>query len=93
MNGVYILQTTDGYRVAYSTEYESMLGSYDANSMRHKLNGEVVNRVFDECFCFVNYLEAQTAARMLSVQYQYLDDGIYTIREVADQSYEEVING
>lgn len=93
MNGVYILQTTDGYRVAYSTEYESMLGSYDANSMRHKLNGEVVNRVFGECFCFVNYLEAQTAARMLSVQYQYLDDGIYTIREVADQSYEEVING
>ena len=93
MNGVYILQTTDGYRVAYSTEYESMLDSYDANSMRHKLNGEIVNRVFGECFCFVNYLEAQTAARMLSVQYQYLDDGIYTIREVADQSYEEVING
>jgi hypothetical protein len=93
MNGVYILQTTDGYRVAYSTEYESMLGSYDANSMRHKLNGEIVNLVFGECFCFVNYLEAQTAARMLSVQYQYLDDGIYTIREVADQSYEEVING
>lgn len=93
MNGVYILETTDGYRVAYSTEYESMLGSYDANSMRHKLNGEIVNRVFGECFCFVNYLEAQTAARMLSVQYQYLDDGIYTIREVADQSYEEVING
>jgi hypothetical protein len=61
--------------------------------MRHKLNGEIVNRVFGECFCFVNYLEAQTAARMLSVQYQYLDDGIYTIREVADQSYEEVING
>lgn len=93
MNGVYILETTDGYRVAYSTEYESMLGSYDANSMRQKLNGEIVNRVFGECFCFVNYLEAQTAARMLSVQYQYLDDGIYTIREVADQSYEEVING
>ena len=93
MNGVYILETTDGYRVAYSTEYESMLDSYDANSMRHKLNGEIVNRVFGECFCFVNYLEAQTAARMLSVQYQYLDDGIYTIREVADQSYEEVING
>jgi hypothetical protein len=93
MNGVYILQTTDGYRVAYSTEYENMLGSYDANSMRHKLNGEIVNRVFGECFCFVNYLEAQTAARMLSVQYQYLDDGIYTIREVADQTYEEVING
>ena len=93
MNGVYILETTDGYRVAYSTEYESMLGSYDANSMRHKLDGEIVNRVFGECFCFVNYLEAQTAARMLSVQYQYLDDGIYTIREVADQSYEEVING
>jgi hypothetical protein len=92
MNGVYILQTTDGYRVAYSTEYESMLGSYDANNMRHKLNGEIVNRVFGECFCFVNYLEAQTAARMLSVQYQYLDDGIYTIREVADQTYEEVIN-
>ena len=93
MNGVYILQTTDGYRVAYSTEYESMLGSYDANSMRQKLNGEIVHRVFGECFCFVNHLEAQTAARMLSVQYQYLDDGIYTIREVADQSYEEVING
>jgi hypothetical protein len=93
MNGVYILQTTDGYRVAYSTEYESMLGSYDANNMRHKLNGEIVNRVFGECFCFVNYLEAQTAARMLSVQYSYLDDGIYTIREVADQTYEEVING
>jgi len=93
MNGVYILQTTDGYRVAYSTEYESMLGFYDANNMRHKLNGEIVNRVFGECFCFVNYLEAQTAARMLSVQYSYLDDGIYTIREVADQTYEEVING
>ena len=92
MNGVYILQTTDGYRVAYSTEYESMLGSYDANSMRHKLNGEIVNRVFGECFCFVNYLEAQTAARMLSVQYQHLDDGIYIIGEVFDQTYEEVIN-
>jgi hypothetical protein len=92
MNGVYILQTTDGYRVAYSTEYESMLGSYDANSMRHKLNSEIVNRVFGECFCFVNYLEAQTAARMLSVQYQHLDDGIYTIGEVFDQTYEEVIN-
>ena len=88
MNGVYILQTTDGYRVAYSTEYESMLGSYDANSMRHKLNGEIVNRVFGECFCFVNYLEAQTAARMLSVQYQHLDDGIYIIGEVFDQTYE-----
>ena len=70
-----------------------MIGSYDANIMRHKLNGEIVNRVFGECFCFVNYLEAQTAARMLSVQYQYLDDGIYTIREVFDQTYEEVING
>jgi len=49
--------------------------------------------VFGKCFCFTEYPEAQTAARILSMQYQYLDDGIYTIREVFDQTYEEVING
>lgn len=89
--GVYILITTDGARVAPSNDYESLFDGYmpDMRKYIHRDN-------FVSCFgdsVVMTEREALAAARNLAKMYNEMPDGIRVLTDYRFYSFEDLKNG
>lgn len=92
MSGIYILKLKDGFRVAYSKQYEDMIGSYDDSSMNYRLNKDVIKKVFGDKKNYTEYSEAVHAAIDISKKYPETNDGIFVMRHALNKTFDEVVN-
>jgi hypothetical protein len=92
MSGIYILKLKDGFRVAYSKQYENMIGSYDDSSMNYRLNKDVIKEVFGDKKNYTEYSEAVHAAIDISKKYPETNDGIFVMRHALNKTFDEVVN-
>lgn len=89
MSGIYILENKDGYRVAYSRRYESLV------LMDLKIDfyvaGNVAQEIFENCFCYVTIDDALKHARRISNVYPETDDGICIVKYAKNLTFKELI--
>lgn len=89
MSGIYILETSDGYRVAYSRKYEELVG-INAD-IEYYVDGLVANEIFENCFSYKTKEEALEHARKISNVHRYTDDGICIIKYANNLTFGELI--
>lgn len=89
--GIYILVTQDGYRLFAG----NVLGIYDSYTGDGKfiLDPSVVKQIFGNKQVFNSTACATAAALELSELTGELDDGIYWIRDIVDQDFNEFTKG
>jgi hypothetical protein len=92
MSGIYILKLKDGFRVAYSKQYEDMIDSYNDSLVNYQLNKAVIKEVFGDKKTYTDYSEAVHAAIDVSRKYPETDDGIFVMRHAFDKTFDEVVN-
>jgi hypothetical protein len=92
MSGIYILESKDGFRVAYSERYENMIGSYDDSLMNYRLNIKVIKEIFGYKKTYTEYSDALDAALEVSKKYPETDDGIFVMRHALTKTFDEVVN-
>lgn len=90
--GIYILNTSDGFRVAYSEEYNNLFGDYDDNSNSFVLNSDLLFEIFNNCFVYADIETATNEALRISQLVGETDNGIMNIK-YARYTFEELING
>jgi hypothetical protein len=90
--GVYILNTSDGFRVAYSEEYINLFGDYDDNTNSFVLNSELLFEIFNNCFVYDNIELATNEAIRISQLIGETDNGIMNIK-YPRYTFEELTNG
>jgi hypothetical protein len=91
MSGIYILKTTDGYRVSFSTRYTELVSlSPDAEYM---VNGNVAKSIFENCYCYQDLDKAYEHAHIISKFHEETEDGIFLVTYAEKFSYGEVKNG
>ena len=86
------MKLKDGFRVAYSKQYENMIGSYDDSSMNYRLNKDVIKEVFGDKKNYTEYSEAVHAAIDISKKYPETNDGIFVMRHALNKTFDEVVN-
>lgn len=89
--GVYVLMTSDGYRVTTLENYDSLFDGY-ADDMTMFINKEKLKEAFDDCVVlkFDTYL---TAARSMAAVYKEMPDGIRVLTTYRNYTFEELKNG
>ena len=91
MSGVYVLKTSDGYRVAYSRLIEDIYGYFDDETIGYRPCGSAIARKFGNATVFADAESAREYARELSVNYDYLDDGITFIEDYSDSTFVDLV--
>jgi len=84
-DGIYILQTLDGYRVIYSKKY------YNFVNLFGELIGEGVKDCFADSEVYDSIVPAMDAARTLSHKYLETDDGICLLQQGKNLSFSDII--
>ena len=93
-NGVYVLVTKDGYRVAYSDNYDAMLGPFIDESFNYLPEGSEIYRVFGKSDVYDTETGALEVAKEISKFFMFeLDDGIMFIRNYPEFTFEEITRG
>lgn len=92
-NGVYVLVTKDGYRAAYSDNYDAFFGPFIDESFNYLPEGEEFYKVFGKCDVYSNETDALKFATEISKFFIHLDDGIMFIRNYPEFTFEELISG
>ena len=90
MSGIYILKTTDGFRVAYSCDYYQLVDF--SENIQYTVNGKVAAKIFTGSRCFETYEQALKRAKIIALNYEETDDGICLIFYAQHLSYGELIN-
>lgn len=93
MSGIYVLKCKDGFRVAYSESYESMIGRFDDKKIDYELVPLEIKKVFGDKPVFAEYSDALTEASKISALYRETEDGVFVMRQAAHKTFEEVVNG
>jgi hypothetical protein len=92
-DGVYVLVTKDGYRVAYAKNYDAFFGPFIDEGFNYKPNGERLKEVFGNCELFADEKTALTAANGISKIIDETDDGVMFIKNYPNYTFEELISG
>jgi hypothetical protein len=93
MNGIYVLKTSDGYRVAYSEQYDYLYGNFNDDMIRYDVDPEYLMKIFGNSELIMNKLTAEEVAIELSNKMQETDNGIMFIRDYSNYTFEELLNG
>jgi hypothetical protein len=93
MNGIYILATKDGYRVAASDQFVYLFGAYNDDKMNYNIEVEFLNKMFGNCAVINSAKEALEAAKCISKTINETEDGIMFIDSYGQYTFEELING
>ena len=93
MDGIYIMVTKDGYRVAASDQFVYLFGSYNDDSMNYNLETEVLQKIFGNCAVLETAKEAIEAAKCISKTINETDDGIMFIDSYGEYTFEELLKG
>ena len=86
-DGIYILETKDGYRVTYSKRYEDFV------TIQGKLIGSCIKEIFTPCIKYDTIAEAMDEARRLSVKYGDTEDGIRFINYGKNLHFDDIVKG
>lgn len=90
--GIYILVTKDGYRLFAG----NVLGIYDEidpETGRFILDASVVKQVFGPSQVFTNQECVLQAAQEVAKITGELDDGIFWIRDIVSEDFDEFVSG
>jgi hypothetical protein len=91
LSGIYILETSDGFRVSFSRYYEELV-SLDEN-IDFKIDGKMAKLIFGSCYCHRFEEEALEHAKEISRMHLDLDDGIRFIRYAKNKTFKELTRG
>ena len=89
MDGIYVLETKDGFRVTYSHRYEDLV-SFDSNA-KILIDGKVAKQVFTDCYCYDKLEDALADARVIARNHTETDDGIRIVSHAKDKTFKELI--
>jgi len=89
--GIYVLQTSDGFRVAPLDYYEDLFDGYSSDIIRY-VNRKKIKEAFGDCIV-MDYAGAMVAAQTIAKMYRECDDGIFVMKDYQFYSYEELENG
>ena len=91
MQGIYIILLRDGCRVAALRDYEELFEGYSPSMIRY-LNKEKFVEAFGFCVPMTE-VEARECARVIAKSYRELPDGIRTLTDYRNFSFEELRDG
>ena len=80
MSGVYILETVDGFRVAYAPTYELLYGPWDESIKNFTLDTKEAKRIFGNSIVYATIEEADEAAWNIAKTIPETDDGTYHVK-------------
>lgn len=89
--GIYVLQTSDGFRVAPLESYEDLFDGYSPDIVRY-VNKEKLDNAFGNCVV-MDFAGAMVAAQTIAKMYKECDDGIFLMKDYQFYSYEELKDG
>jgi hypothetical protein len=92
-NGVYVLVTKDGYRVAYSDNYDALFGRFIDAGLNYLPDVPEIKRIFGKSEVFSDESAALNVAKDISKNINETDDGIMFIRNYPEFTFEELISG
>jgi hypothetical protein len=92
-NGVYVLVTKDGYRVAYGEDYDSLFGTFNDTDMNYNPNSDVILALFGKSRVFADEKSVLQAAFDISKRIDETDDGIMFVNNYPNFTFEELISG
>ena len=93
MDGIYIMVTKDGYRVAASDQFVYLFGSYNDDSMNYNLETEVLQKIFGNCAVLETAKDAIESAKCISKTLNETEDGIMFIDSYGKYTFEELLDG
>jgi len=93
MDGIYIMVTKDGYRVAASDQFVYLYGSYNDDSMNYNLETEVLQKIFGNCAVLETAKDAIESAKCISKTLNETEDGIMFIDSYGKYTFEELLDG
>jgi hypothetical protein len=91
MQGIFILQTVDGCRVAPVDNYDALYDGYNPDMVQYVFL-PYFQKIFGSCKP-MNLTEAQEVAKNFSRAYNELPDGIRMITTYRNYSFEDIMNG
>lgn len=92
-NGVYVLVTKDGYRAAYSDNYDAFFGPFIDEGFNYLPERAKFFDVFGKCDVYASEDEALKFATEISKFFMHLDDGVMFIRNYPEITFEELVYG
>jgi hypothetical protein len=92
-NGVYVLVTKDGYRVAYGNDYDSLFGAFNDTSMNYDPKPDAFLALFGESEVFADEKSVLQAAFDISKRIDETDDGIMFVNNYPNLTFEELTSG
>jgi non-homologous end joining protein Ku len=93
MNGIYVLVTKDGYRIAASDQFVCLFGNYNDDKLNYNVEVDVLNKMFGNCATLKTAKEALEAAKCISKTLNETEDGIMFIDSYGQYTFEELMNG
>lgn len=91
MSGIYILHTSDGFRVSFSRRYEELV--YLDENVNFKIDGKLAKLIFGRCYRYDDEELAIEHAKEISRMHSDMDDGIRFIRYAQDKTFKELTRG
>jgi len=91
MQGVYILITSDGCRVAPLNSYDSLFEGFSPD-MKKYINREALRESFGFCIPMTE-AEAIETAKVIARGYREMPDGIRILTDYRNYSFGDLLNG
>lgn len=91
MQGIFILMTSDGFRVAPVDNYCALYDGYQ-DDMTQYIYLPYFQRVFGNCKVMTE-TDARDIAKVMAKAYNELPDGIRTLTTYRNYSFEDIMNG
>lgn len=92
-DGVYVLRTRDGFRVAYSDNYDEFFGPFNDATMNFRTNGNKFLNVFGKSEVYPDEKSVLEAAFGISRVIDETDDGVMFIENYPNYTFEELTSG
>jgi hypothetical protein len=91
MQGIFIFQTSDGFRVAPIGNYDALYDGY-MSDMSQYIFIPYFEKVFGSCKALTE-IEALDVAKTMAIAYNELPDGIRIVTTYRNYSFEDIMNG
>lgn len=91
MQGIFIFQTSDGYRVAALDNYDALYDGYNPDMVQF-IFLPYFQKIFGSCKALTE-IQAKEVAKNIAKAYNELPDGIRIITTYRNYSFEDIMNG
>ena len=91
MQGIFIFQTSDGFRIAPLVNYDALYDGYKSDMVQY-IFLPYFQKAFGSCKALTE-TEARDVAKTMAKAYNELPDGIRTVTTYRNYSVEDIMNG